>query len=216
MGAAFQLVMRSGPTPNQAYPLEKMEIFIGRELNNDVVINDPEVSRKHARIYTLGTGYVIQDLQSTNGTAINGQRIKEEVPLRPGDLITFGDKISLVFEALSINAAATVTVAAVQPPPPPAYTPPQPPPYQPPTPQPVQPVQPDYGYNPGFAGQVPAAPPPAPPKKKSGSGVVIALVIILVLCVLCSVLGYVGWSYGDQIMQQLKLTGSLLPTMLVI
>ena len=50
MGPSFQIVIRSGPTPGKTYPLVKSEIFIGRDLSNDIVINDPEISRRHARL----------------------------------------------------------------------------------------------------------------------------------------------------------------------
>ena len=43
MGPSFQIVLRSGPTPGKTFPLVKSEIFIGRDLSNDVVINDPSV-----------------------------------------------------------------------------------------------------------------------------------------------------------------------------
>ena len=45
---AFQLIMRQGPTPGLVYDLVKPEISIGRDITNDFVINDAEISRKHA------------------------------------------------------------------------------------------------------------------------------------------------------------------------
>ena len=47
---SFQLVMRSGPTPGAVYPLEGDQLTIGRDSTNGVAINDPEVSRRHARL----------------------------------------------------------------------------------------------------------------------------------------------------------------------
>ena len=48
MPSSYRLVMRSGPSAGKVHPLEKNELFIGRDLNNDVVINDPEKSdRSH-------------------------------------------------------------------------------------------------------------------------------------------------------------------------
>ena len=47
---SFQLVQRSGPAPGKTYSLSKNEIYLGRDITNDIVINDPEISRKHARL----------------------------------------------------------------------------------------------------------------------------------------------------------------------
>ena len=44
MIAMFRLVIRSGPTAGNTFPLEKSEVFVGRDTNNDIVINDPEIS----------------------------------------------------------------------------------------------------------------------------------------------------------------------------
>jgi pSer/pThr/pTyr-binding forkhead associated (FHA) protein len=52
MGSSFRIVLRSGPTPGKVFPLGKSELFIGRDLSNDVVINDPEISRRHTRLFS--------------------------------------------------------------------------------------------------------------------------------------------------------------------
>jgi predicted component of type VI protein secretion system len=95
---SYQLVMRSGPTPGKAYSLDKEEIFIGRDVNSDVVISDSEVSRKHARIILQAGGYTLEDLGSTNGTFVNGQRLMGPHLLRPGELIMLGENVSLTYE----------------------------------------------------------------------------------------------------------------------
>lgn len=115
----FHLIMRSGPTPGKAYELNKSEIYIGRDIHNDVVVNDAEVSRKHARMQMQAGGYVLEDLGSTNGTFVNGQRLMGPHVLRPNELIMLGENVSLVFET-SYEAGETVS-AASQPAP---YTPP--------------------------------------------------------------------------------------------
>jgi hypothetical protein len=79
----FHLIMRSGPEPGKAYELTNSEIYIGRDIHNDVVINDAEVSRKHARMEIQAGGYVLEDLGSTNGTFVNGQRLMGPHVLRP-------------------------------------------------------------------------------------------------------------------------------------
>ena len=45
----FLIVMRSGPIPGSSYYIEKDEVFIGRDLTNDLPVPDPEISRRHAR-----------------------------------------------------------------------------------------------------------------------------------------------------------------------
>jgi len=65
-------------------------IAIGSGGDNDFVIAHPTVSRKHA-ILRFDTGvYTVEDLASTNGTFVNGRRIKQPIPLKPGDEIGFG------------------------------------------------------------------------------------------------------------------------------
>ena len=179
MAPTYRLVMRSGPTVGKAYLLEKVETTIGRDLSNDIVINDSEASRRHARIFLQGGNYIIEDLGSTNGTSVNGQRLMGPYVLRPGELIMFGESISLLFEMLqSADEAATVVAprkAAPAPvPPPPAAAPPPPP------------------QAPAYAGQVPAQPASKPAKKKR-KPVMIAIIVValLLLCVCVAGLIYI-------------------------
>ncbi|MGB5986414.1 MAG: FHA domain-containing protein, partial [Desulfobacterales bacterium] len=86
----FQLTMRSGPVPGKTFLLEKEESMVGRDLANDITITDPEVSRRHARFLMRDDNVFIEDLGSTNGTFLNGERISSPQQLRKGDVITFG------------------------------------------------------------------------------------------------------------------------------
>ena len=70
------------------FPLEKTVINIGRQSDNDLVINDPRVSRVHAQLRAVRGKYVISDLGSTDGTRVNGQRITQRA-LHSKDVITF-------------------------------------------------------------------------------------------------------------------------------
>jgi pSer/pThr/pTyr-binding forkhead associated (FHA) protein len=112
MAAQFQFVMRSGPSIGTIYPLDAVEIVIGRDASNSVAINDAEVSRKHAKLTLQDSGYLIQDLGSTNGTFINGQRITNSQLLKPGDAVTLGENIVLMYEPL-FDPNATV-VSSIQ------------------------------------------------------------------------------------------------------
>ena len=109
--AQFQFVMRSGPTPGVVFPLEGEQLTIGRDSNNGVAINDAEVSRKHSRLIFQGGKYVIDDLGSTNGTFVNGQRLAGPVVLKAGDVVSLGEQIVLMYDAISSDAGATVAVS---------------------------------------------------------------------------------------------------------
>jgi pSer/pThr/pTyr-binding forkhead associated (FHA) protein len=97
-GAQYRLVVRQGPNPGQIFELSKSEIFIGRDIANDIVINDAEVSRKHAQLTLEGDRYKIEDLNSTNGTYIDGQRLIGPHLLAIGEIIMFGDNVGMIFD----------------------------------------------------------------------------------------------------------------------
>ncbi len=69
---------------------------IGRSRDCDVVLSDPNVSRRHAELRRAGDGWKVVDLGSTNGVRVNRRRV-EEAPLQPGDTITLG-LVDLTFE----------------------------------------------------------------------------------------------------------------------
>jgi pSer/pThr/pTyr-binding forkhead associated (FHA) protein len=195
MNPGFRLVMRAGPSAGKIYLLDKSELFVGRDLNNDVVINDPEVSRRHVRLFLQGTNFVIEDLGSTNGTQINGQRIMGPHILRPGEMVIFGEHVSLVFEAVEPEIDATLASSGprIAPTTQPQYEAPQPPAYQAPQPvyQPPQPVYnvPQPAYTPPvqpFAGQVPTSPDYAEPEEKKKFPVWIIVAILVLLVVICA------------------------------
>lgn len=112
MTAQFQFIMRSGPSVGRTYPLEGSELSIGREAACTIAINDAEVSRKHARMVWKDDGYVLEDFGSTNGTFVNGTRINTPHSLQAGELVTLGENIILMYEALS-NPNATLPSPAM-------------------------------------------------------------------------------------------------------
>jgi len=69
-------------------PLEGPVLHIGRALDNDIVLEDPRVSRHHAQLHRRFGRYVLYDLGSSGGTMVNGYPVQECV-LRPGDVISF-------------------------------------------------------------------------------------------------------------------------------
>jgi len=71
------------------FPLDRPLINIGRRLDNQLVLEDPHISRRHAQLRARGYRYVLYDLNSTAGTRVNGKQVQEWV-LRPGDVVTLG------------------------------------------------------------------------------------------------------------------------------
>jgi hypothetical protein len=79
----------SGDMAGRDFPLSKTLISIGRGLDNDLVIDDPRVSRHHAQITFRHGHYLLRDQRSTNGTFVNNQPI-ETVVLASGDMVSLG------------------------------------------------------------------------------------------------------------------------------
>ncbi len=92
-----RLLIQQGPEKGREYLLTDAQMSIGRSSINEIVLNDPEISRRHALFTREGNQYTIQDLGSTNGTFVNGQRCTGAVSLKDGDLIEFGDTIRTRF-----------------------------------------------------------------------------------------------------------------------
>jgi len=85
-------------TPDRGRPLtlrfprgRGSRFSIGRDASCDLAIPDMTVSRRHAELERTQDGWLLSDLASTNGTRVNGWRVRDKVPVRPGDLVHFGD-----------------------------------------------------------------------------------------------------------------------------
>ncbi len=109
----YQLVVQTGPQTGEVYNLTQDLVIVGRDPVSDIPVNDPEVSRQHARLTRSGSGYMIQDMGSTNGTFLDGKRLSgEQVPVAAGQMIAVGSNITLLFMAVPANAAMPAAVAA--------------------------------------------------------------------------------------------------------
>ena len=73
-----ELEFRSGPRSGETMSLRPGSLTLGRSPDNDIVIDDPSVSREHARLSNENGRYYIEDLGSMNGTMMNGKRVKKE------------------------------------------------------------------------------------------------------------------------------------------
>lgn len=111
-----ELLMKAGPTPGRIIKLQDSELALGREDSNSIVIADVEVSRKHCRIYYEGGVFMIEDLGSTNGTAINGARISHPHLLKQGDILKLGDNVTLEFQMPEAGSGYATADAHATPP----------------------------------------------------------------------------------------------------
>jgi predicted component of type VI protein secretion system len=86
----------AGELVGREFPIAKTLLSIGRGLDNDLVIDDPRVSRHHSQITFRHSHYLLLDLRSTNGTFVNGQPV-EAVVLATGDVVSIGG-FEMLFE----------------------------------------------------------------------------------------------------------------------
>ena len=81
---------RGEPQPGGSYPLDAVT-SIGRDVNNGIVVDDPFASSEHAVLTYRGRNWYIQDLESTNGTYVNGVPVEGLGPLGFGDEVQVGE-----------------------------------------------------------------------------------------------------------------------------
>jgi len=74
---------------SRTFPLDRPVLNLGRSLDNDVILDDPRVSRRHAQISHKHGHFCLYDLESANGTLVNGQAVRDCV-LQDGDVISLG------------------------------------------------------------------------------------------------------------------------------
>lgn len=91
-----KLTLLLGRRVMQAYDFKQASIIVGRDDGADVLIDNPSVSRRHAEIRLDDSGWVVEDLGSSNGTYFQGQKITGAQSIGLGDEIGFG-KFSIVF-----------------------------------------------------------------------------------------------------------------------
>jgi predicted component of type VI protein secretion system len=162
--SSFRLIVQKGPNPGMVFELSKEVSLIGRDVTNDIVLGDAEISRQHARLTRTPGGFVLEDLGSTNGSFVNSERLMAPRVLNPGDIIGFGENVRLNFDASAPEAAATV----------------------------ARPVEIPAKAAPAPVRQAPAAPAVAPPAaapagevKKSRSGWLVAGIGCLAIAIAC-------------------------------
>ncbi|MBN1937045.1 MAG: FHA domain-containing protein [Anaerolineae bacterium] len=93
-------------------PLDEAIVSMGRSLNNDIVLDDPRISRQHAQLRRRYGQYVLYDLDSTGGTTVNGLRVREAV-LNHGDVIGLAG-VKVRFERADAPSAPAPSPNATQ------------------------------------------------------------------------------------------------------
>jgi hypothetical protein len=107
-----KIVGLEGGQAGQEFAVDDRPVKFGRGPDNDVVVATPLASRVHAELRPEGARYLLYDLDSSNGTWVNGVKIKAH-PLEPGDQITIGSEI-FRFDALDASPARRPPPAAQQ------------------------------------------------------------------------------------------------------
>lgn len=88
-----RIVVLGEEKAHQEYLVASAARYLGREEGNDIVLADEEVSARHARVSFADGAFWVEDLQTTNGTFVNGERIRESRRLQNEDLIKIGRTI---------------------------------------------------------------------------------------------------------------------------
>jgi len=92
---SVEIVVLNGELENRRFPVGD-QLRLGREADNDLPLPDQKASRHHAMLQRQGVVYQISDLNSGNGTYVNGKRITEPTLLKNGDILQIGDtKLSI-------------------------------------------------------------------------------------------------------------------------
>ena len=102
------LVIRNGGFEGMRYELAAAETLIGRNPNTDITLLDEGISREHALVVfdEEAATFTIEDLQSTNGTRVNGKRVRS-AQLSPGDEIQIGHtRFTFVVKGEAANLGA--------------------------------------------------------------------------------------------------------------
>lgn len=101
------LILQRGGENGLTWPLEHRTLTIGRSGDCDIVLDDRQISRLHARVVWRGDHYEIEDLGSKNGTHLNGRDVVTPQPLHDGDEI----QVALRYKLAFVDAGATAPLS---------------------------------------------------------------------------------------------------------
>jgi serine phosphatase RsbU (regulator of sigma subunit) len=100
-------LVRTPGHPPITFEVTKRRIAIGRSARNDLCLDDPFASRVHAELRREGQTLWLTDLGSANGTYVNGVRIREAVPIAPGDRVQIGETLLDVLPGVEFPSGVT-------------------------------------------------------------------------------------------------------------
>lgn len=106
------LILREGQASPRQWMIKESEVLLGRLEECDIALPARAVSRHHAQIVRTDEGYILRDLESKNGTFVNGQEVRDEHLLQDGDEIQIG--LSARFSFVGAEATAPLEVTAPQ------------------------------------------------------------------------------------------------------
>ncbi|NWG15645.1 MAG: FHA domain-containing protein [Chloroflexi bacterium] len=106
------LMIRRENQPTQHVPITRDEMIVGRDESCDVPLPERQISRQHIRIYRQNERFYVQDLDSKNGTWINGQQLKGSSELQDGDEIQLALTTRIRFVGIGSTAPLTSGVPA--------------------------------------------------------------------------------------------------------
>jgi len=109
---AFTLNGLTGPLTGTSHTITSASLVIGRDPDVDLPIDQEQVSRRHASLTWTGSAWMLKDLGSSNGTFVNGRRIKGTVQLQPGDTIGIGTDVTMQLGTTASGAAGAAAGAA--------------------------------------------------------------------------------------------------------
>lgn len=89
-GIPTKIVVTEGPLAGTTIPLGSASIIVGRSPDSALVLDDSYSSARHARFFHSEGQWFVEDLQSTNGTYVHGQRIEHPYPVKAGDSVMIG------------------------------------------------------------------------------------------------------------------------------
>ncbi len=101
------VLVRSGGLRGQRLPIRTPVVNVGRAEYNDLVFAEESVSASHAKLQQREELWVLTDLDSTNGTFVDGERVRGEVPLMPGSTVRFGD-VLVMFDPTDLRGQPPV------------------------------------------------------------------------------------------------------------
>jgi len=106
------LVAQTGMLIGARWTIEKEVIYIGRSPDCDYVIDDRQVSRRHSVIRKTENGFEIEDLNSKNGTFVNGIAVKKSTILQDGDIIQVALAVKIMFLGTDATIPLSISDAA--------------------------------------------------------------------------------------------------------